>query len=197
LGRPLNLEKETNATKWGHYLEQRVHDLLPTSYRLIGKKTQQHPKYSFWVGSPDNDCQVESVVGDTKCYEPTNFCQYVDCLAEAERTKNILLFKENFPQQYWQLISNACILNVDNIEAIVYMPYFSELQEIRQSVNDLEDEGDRKKYAFIANNHYNSLAYIQDGSEYKNLNRFRFAAPKEDKEFLTAKIIEAGKLLNA
>jgi len=196
IGRSLFLEKQTRATLTGHYLEQRVHDMLPTSYRLIGKKSLAHPQHPYWVGSPDNDCAKESVVGDTKCYEPKAFTEYVDCLEEAKRTKNILLFKENFPQQYWQLLSNACILGMDNIEAIVYIPYFSELEEIRQSVLDLDADDDKKKYGFIAYSHYNELSWIADGFGYKNLNIFRFVAPKEDKEFLTNKVTTASQLLN-
>lgn len=191
IGRPINLEKHSRATLWGHYMEQRVHDMLPTSYRLIGKKTVPHPEIEHWAGSPDNDCKAESVVGDIKCYEPKKFTEYVDCLS----LNDIALFKENFPQEYWQLISNSCILGMDNIEAIVYMPYFSELREIRESVMDLDSEEDKRKYGFIAHSHYNELPYLADGCEYKNLNRFRFVAPKEDKDFLTERVIAAGKLL--
>lgn len=195
IGRSLSVEKQTRATLWGHYMEQRVHDKLPTSYRLIGKKTVAHPTIPNWVGSPDNDCKAESVVGDIKCYEPKNFCEYVDCLTLANEKNDISIFRDNFPQQYWQLISNACILGMDNIEAIVYIPYFSELQEIRESVIDLDSDDDKKKYGFIAYSSYNELPYIADGCAYKNLNIFRFVAPKEDKEFLSNRITTAGKLL--
>jgi len=192
IGRSLNLEKQTRATLWGHYLEQRVHDMLPTSYRLIGKKSLAHPQHPNWIGSPDNDCAKESVVGDTKCYEPKAFTEYVDCLSK----NDVSLFKSDFPQQYWQLISNACILEMDNIEAIVYIPYFSELQEIRQSVLDLDAEDEKKKYGFIAYSHYNELSWIADGCGYKNLNIFRFVAPQADKDFLTQRILSAEKLLS-
>ena len=191
IGRSLFLEKQTRATLTGHYLEQRVHDMLPTSYRLIGKKSLAHPQHPYWVGSPDNDCAKESVVGDTKCYEPKAFTEYVDCLSK----NDIALFKSEFPQQYWQLLSNACILGMDNIEAIVYIPYFSELEEIRQSVLDLDAEDEKKKYGFIAYSHYNELSWIADGCGYKNLNIFRFVAPQEDKTFLTNRVLSASKLL--
>ena len=191
IGRSISIEKQTRATLWGHYMEQRVHDKLPTSYRLIGKKSEAHPTILHWVGSPDNDCKAESVVGDIKCYEPKNFCEYVDCLSK----NDIALFRSEFPQQYWQLISNACILGMDFIEAIIYIPYFSELPEIRQSVLDLDSEDDKKKYGFIAYASYNELPYIADGCAYKNLNIFRFKAPIEDKEFLKQRVILAGALL--
>lgn len=191
IGRSINLQKQTRATLWGNYLQQRVHDMLPTSYKLVDEKTVAHPTVSRWVGSPDNICESESLIGDIKCYEPKKFTEYVDCLSK----NDIQLFKSEFPQEYWQLLSNACILGMDNIEAIVYIPYFSELQEIRQSVLDLDAEDDKKKYGFIAYSHYNELAWISDGCGYKNLNQFRFVAPVEDKLFLENKVLEAGKLL--
>lgn len=194
LGRSLTIEKQGRSALWGHFHEQRVHDILPPSYRLIGKKTEAHPKYPFWAGSPDNDCKSLSIVGDIKCYEPKKFKEYVDCLILCV-VNGIDLFKENFPQEYWQLISNACILDMDKISPIVYMPYFSELEEIRQSVRDLEDEDDKRKYGFIANAHYNELPWLPDGGRYKNLNQFVFEAPKEDKDFLTGMVLMAAQKL--
>jgi hypothetical protein len=191
IGRSINVTKQSRSALWGSYLEQRVHDMLPTSYRLIGKKTESHPTIPNWCGSPDNDCKAESLIGDIKCYEPKKFVEYVDCLSE----NDIHLYKQNFPQEYWQLVSNACIFDMDNMEAIVYCPYFSELPDIRQSVMDIEDEDLKRKYSFIAYSSYNELAWIADGCAYKNINRFRFVVPKEDKEFLSERVKMAIKFL--
>jgi len=195
IGRSINLVKQTRATLWGHYLQQRVHDMLPESYQLIDDKTIKHPTIDCWVGSPDNHCKKDSIAGDIKCYEPKKFTEYVDCLTLATEQDSVAIFKENCPQEYWQLLSNAILLDCENIEAIVYMPYYSELTEIRQSVLDLDSEDDKKKYGFIAYSHYNELAWLADGSKYKNLNRFKFKAPQADKDFLTARVLSASKLL--
>lgn len=195
IGRNLNVEKTGRSALWGHFCEQRVHNMLPTSYRLIGKVSVQQPNYPFWVGSPDNDCKALNIVGDIKCYEPKKFVDYINCLMECQENNSVALLKENFPQEYWQLVSNACILGMDFMEAILYIPYFSELQEIRQSVMDLIDEDEKKKYNFIAYASYNELAWIKDGGKYKNLSRFVFEVPKEDKEFLTNRVIQASKFL--
>ena len=195
IGRSINLVKQTRATLWGHYLQQRVHDKLSEHYQLIDDKTIKHPTINNWVGSPDNYNKKESVAGDIKCYEPKKFTEYVDCLTFCKKQNDVLVFKETYPQEYWQLISSSILLNCENIEAIVYIPYFSELQEIRQSVLDLDAEDEKKKYGFIAYSHYNELSWIADGCGYKNLNIFRFVAPQADKDFLTNRVLSASKLL--
>lgn len=195
IGRNLNVEKTSRSALWGHYNEQRVHDMLPGSYRLIGKVSQAHPEYQFWVGSPDNDCKVDSIVGDIKCYEPKKFVEYCECLALCIEINDIDKFKINFPQEYWQLVSNACILGMKFMEVILYIPYFGELQKIRQSVLDLDNEDEKKKYGFIAYASYNELAWIKDNGYYINLNRFKFEVPEVDKKFLTERVILAAKQL--
>jgi hypothetical protein len=119
----------------------------------------------------------------------------VDLLSEAVVNNDTELFKKEYPQQYWQLLANSILLNTKHIEAIVYMPYFSELQAIRESVDMLDSEDDQRKYAFIKHSHYNELAYIEDGAFYKNLNVFRFTPPQSDKDLLIEKIKEASNLL--
>lgn len=195
LGRPLSLERSGKPALWGHFLQQRVHDLLDTGYELIEERTITHPEFDFWAGTPDSKNERESVTGDIKCYEPKNFCDYVDLLTKAVVGNNTELFKQKFPQEYWQLVSNSILLNTKHIEAIVYIPYFSELQAIRESVDMLDSEDDQRKYSFIKHSHYNELPYIGEGSTYKNLNVFRFTPPQSDKDFLTERVKLAGERL--
>lgn len=189
LGRSLKVEKSSRATLWGKFLEQRVHDLLPMGYELQSDVTLEHPTIKGWVGSPDNINRIEKVVADTKCLEPDAFSIYVDLLEEAKE-KGVEHLKNGDPEKYWQLVSSACILGFDLIEAIVYMPYESELLEIRESAEQY-DNFDKYKYRFIAEVSKSELAYLPDGGHYKNLNVFRFEVPKEDKEFLTERITKA------
>jgi hypothetical protein len=195
LGRSLSMNRSGKSALWGHYLQQRVHDMLDTGYELIEDRTIEHPTIKCWAGSPDNRNIRESVAGDIKCYEPKNFCNYVDCLSAIQPDNNTELFKFEFPQEYWQLVSSSILLDTKHIEAIVYMPYFSELEAIRESVDQLDSEDDQRKYGFIKHSSYNELPYIEDGAFYKNLNVFRFTPPQSDKDFLTERVIAAGKLL--
>ncbi len=196
LGRSLNVQKHSRDTCWGAFLEQYVHDLLPTSYELKSKETFAHPEHeNIWAGSPDNLDFTNKVVADTKCYQPKNFAEYNDVLIRAKETGDLSEWKKDYAKEYWQLISNACIFNFDFIEAITFMPYESELQAIRDIALEY-DGADAWKYQFIYTAHKSELAYLPDNCKtYKNLNRYKFEAPKADKDFLTSRVIEAGKQL--
>lgn len=195
IGRPLQVEKTSRSALWGHFLQQRVFDLLDdTGYELIEDRTIRHPTIECWCGTPDAKHVRNSVAGDIKCYEPKNFCEYHDLLTEAIKTNNTELFKAERPQEYWQLVAHSVLLKTDNIEAILYIPYYEELQAIRESVDMLDSEDDRRKYAFIKHSSYHELSYIERGY-YKNLNIFRFSVPESDKELLTNRVKQAGELI--
>jgi len=93
---------------------------------------------------------------------------------------------------YFQLVSNACIDDCRFAELIVYMPYKSELAQIRQLAERSETP---EKYYWLTKADDEDLPYLIDGGYYKNLNIIRFAVPETDKEFLTGRVREAGKLL--
>ena len=193
LGRSTDLGKGTNSTRWGSFLEQRVHNILGLDYELIGHISVAHPKIPYWVGSPDLKNDNENVIADIKCFEPENFANYIDVLIQ----NDLGLFKSEYPKEYWQLISNACIYDKKFIEAIVYMPYESELPEIREMSTNY-DGVDQWKYRFISELPASELAYLPDGNKfYKNLNIFRFEAPVADKDFLQNKVLDAGTKLIA
>lgn len=188
LGRSLSIEKSTRPMIWGHFLELYVHEnKLSTAYELLSDTTMVHPEFSYWVGTPDNVNRSASVVGDTKCFEPKAFCEYVDCISQ----NDVELFKAEYPKEYWQLVSNACILNMKYIEPIAYMPYLSELPDIRLAAANTEEW----KYKFIAESENTELAWLPDNSSYKDLNIIRFEVPQADKDLLTETVIKAGKQL--
>lgn len=196
LGRSLSLDKGDNSTKWGKFLEKRVNDLLPMSYDLMSDVTIAHPKHGdIWVGTQDTVSKKDGVVCDTKCYEPKNFAEYNDVLLKAKQTQDLTEWKKEYAKEYWQLISNACIWNFDFIEVDLYMPYESELPVIKEQAYNYEGDNPYE-YRFIWEYSKSKLAYLPDGNKYyKNLNRYVFEAPKEDKEALEARIVMAGKEL--
>jgi hypothetical protein len=126
-----------------------------------------------------------------KCPQPKAFCVLID-----NCSKGIEAFKSGHEDYYWQLVSNACILGMDFIELIVYMPYESELEEIRIEAENF-DGLDQYKYRFIAESSKHQLAYLPDDSEYKNLNIFRFPLDKGDAILLESKVIEASIILKS
>lgn len=192
LGLSLSQDKYSRSTLWGHFNEIRVHNLLGLEFESVGHITLDHPTISFWKGSPDNKNVTRSICGDTKCFERKAFCEYVDMLKRAD--SNTEIFKSEYPKEYWQLVSNMIILGMKYIAPIVYMPYESEMQEIRDMAFDYEG-ADQFKYRFIAESPLSELPYLKDGGYYKNLNIFVFEPPKSDIDLLTSKILLAGSLL--
>lgn len=191
LGRSLDLDNYSRAMTWGLFLENRVYSLLSDlSYQLVSKDTIVHKTINRWAGTPDLIVNNKKI-SDIKCYQPKNFALYTDAIL----TKDVELLKKEFPQEYWQLVSNAIICNVDYAEAITYMPYKSELNEIREEA--LNYEGlDMWKYRFIYEEPDDNLPYLPNNGYYKNLNIFTFKVPSKDKLLLTQKVKKATKLLD-
>lgn len=181
--RKLSLGKSTNATNWGLFLEQIVHQSLSLDYITQAQVTLPHPTIKGWVGSPDTF--TDEVVADIKCFEPLNFCNYIEVL-EQNSTE---VFKKEYPKEYWQLISNALILGKSKIQVILYLPYEKDLEDIRNLAASY-DEYDAWKYRFIYELPPSQLACQPNDSGYKDLNIFTFDLPKEDAELLTSKVIK-------
>lgn len=189
LGRSISTDVATRPMLWGTFLEQRVFELLEYGYELVSNQTDSHPTIECWSGS--KDLIVPGVkIGDIKCYQPENFAEYSDILME----KDIEKLKDFFPKEYWQLVSNAIINNVPNAEAIAYMPYKSELDQIRAMVDEY-DKPDHYKYSWIIEAEDAALPYLPDGGYYNNLNRFEFEVPQADIDLLTEKVKLAETML--
>jgi hypothetical protein len=190
LGRSTTTEAYSQPMAWGQFMEMYVFNLIGTAYEITSKKTDAHPTIKGWSGS--KDLIVRGVkVSDIKCYQPLNFARYTDALL----SKDLDFIKENFKKEYWQLISNAIINEVPNAEAITFIPYESELEEIREMASNY-DGAEQWKYRFIAESDKSSLPYIPNEGYYSNLNNFEFEVPIEDKILLTERVKMAIKLLN-
>ena len=187
----------SRASAWGIFMEMFVYNGIGHGYEMCSTSTVLHPKYgNYWSGSVDllilnTDIKVIGI-SEIKSYQKRNFALYSDCL----RQKNIDLLKKEFPKEYWQIISNACIHNVDIGEAIIYMPYKKDIPDIQEMASNY-DGADQWKYKFICDSDIDELPCIENDGYYKDICKFRFEIPKEDKIFLTSRIIEASKLLFA
>jgi len=105
------------------------------------------------------------------------------------------ILKRDCPAEYWQLISNAIIMGAQFIQPLLFMPYLSELPEIRFFVEDYDND-DPFKYKWIVDSSDAQVPYLQDGGYYQNLVTCIIEAPEKDKDLLTKKVIECGKLLH-
>jgi hypothetical protein len=166
-----------------------------------------HPEIDYWAGSADGFKFDEGLtVMDIKCpMTLKSFCQLVDSIEMVEiggvwvqdGIKSISNIRENHKdgeKYYWQLVSNSIISDCKYAELIVYMPYLSELQDIRDLAHSAEPQ-DLYKYFWIANGNDEELPHLIDGGFYKNIYTIRFEVPQHDKDFLTERVKMAGALL--
>lgn len=195
--RSLDMNGSSSSTDWGDLMERRVFELIGLEYIDTAKKTYIHPLFpKYWAGSPD--LFIPSVkTGDIKGYEPINFCKYADCLLQ----KDLDLLKSEFPKEYWQIVSNACIMGVSKGEIILYQPYDSEAKAIKELIEEIQDS------LIVPNWNYQRIAdnidvgeiynpFQPDDSDYPNLITWEFDIPEEDKEFITNRVEQAIKLLD-
>lgn len=192
---------------WGKCLEGRVFELLGLEYQLCSTTTREHPEqdknesFKCWKGSPDAEKFDEGkTVVDIKCpLTLKSFCQLVDPIKkgwQGEAVMGLIRAKHDKGEEYfWQLVSNSIITGAKYAELIIYMPYHSELQAIRDYAK-YPDDIDDKKYYWIAYGSDDELPYILDDGYYENINVIRWEVSESDKEALTMRVIEASKHLN-
>lgn len=198
LGRSLTTETNARPTTWGKCLEPFAFQKLGFDYELVSDVTIQHPDIPYWCGSADimkivfigNEFTEQRSVGDIKCPQTLkSFCQFVDCMKEPNPIEAIRANHSSGEQYYWQLVSNAILTNSDYAELIIYVPYRSDLDEIRLTASD------NKAFKWIEYADDYELPWLIEGGHYHDLNVIRFEVPKSDKDLLTNAVIEAGKLL--
>jgi len=181
LMRSLSSEVSTQATSWGNLVERAAYEKLPFNYTLTSHETIQHKEYDFWVGSPDG--YSDDAVFDIKC--PTSlksFCQLVqDDSIEMVRNNH-----KDGDKYYWQIVSNAILLNKDFGELIVYVPYKDDLKIIREMADNYD--GNQNKIAWINWAEDDDLPYLIRDGELKDINIIRFEIPKDDKDFLVERM---------
>ena len=191
MGRSITIESYSQAMAWGIFMEMYVFSMIGVEYIITSNTTDMHPSINCWSGSKDLIVEGHKV-SDIKCYQPKKFAQYTDVIISRDLEK----MKKDFKEEYWQLVSNAIINQVPNAEAITFMPYESELEEIRDMAENY-DGPDQWKYRFIAEKDKDGLPYLPDGGYYKNLNKFEFEVPKDDIELLTDRVKQAQQILTS
>lgn len=195
LGRSITDESNARPLTWGKLLEARAFDLLGTEYSITSQETDVHPSIPYWVGSKDGMKHSGGrTVIDFKCPSTLkSFCQLVQPLYDGlEGIAAMDAIRENHKDGdkfYFQLVSNAIINNCTHAELIVYMPYESEIPEIK-----LLADGNANAY-WISMAGEDELPFIKDNGYYKNINIIRFEVPETDKKLLTDCVIKAGKML--
>lgn len=200
LQRSLSTESNAKPLTWGKLIEKHAFDQMGMEYILSSTETDVHQTIPYWAGSKDaiKHDSGKTVVDIKSPMTLKSFCQLVDPLYNGlegmEAMKAAMDSHKEAETYYWQIVSNAIINNCRFGELIIYMPYHSELQEIRERAAGVEPEKLSAHY-WISMSMDDDLPYIKNGGYYKNLNIIRFEIPQEDKDALTENVLKAGKML--
>lgn len=176
LGRSIKNEFTAKQTSWGTFLEKRVFKMIDSSYQAAYNQPRLfHPDIQHYSGVPDFLKDFDTVA-DCKC--PFNMEKFCD---KQEALKDYGDFKKHFPEDFWQLVSNLELLranglDINFIEAINYVPYESELSDIRMSA---EGDSSMKWLDYTTDA---GLPWLPDGGHYKNINIHRFRVMERDVE---------------
>jgi hypothetical protein len=187
LGQLLDADTHSKPTTWGNLCEEFAFQQLGMEYRLQSQSTYTHPDYDCWKGSADCIKFTESyqAVVDIKCpYTRKSFCLFNE-IQNADELRNDHPDGEAY---YWQLVSNAIINNCTHAELVVFMPYQSELDAIRDLCQQIGTVDDMHRYFWIANSRDSDLPYLIDGGYYKHLHIISFEVPESDKQALTDRV---------
>lgn len=197
LGRPLDTQTNSREISWGSLLEGYVFDKLGLEYRLCSKETIVHPKIDFWCGSPD--AEKDDTIADVKCpFTLKAFCELVDPMSHREgplAAVNVIREEHKSGDKYYfQILSNAILKGKTHGELIVFMPFKSELEAIREYARNYNGD-DQYRYRWIDTAMDDELPFLPDGCKYNSLNILRWELDNADKKALIIRVVEAGKEL--
>jgi len=209
LGRSVDAGASTQAMVWGKIMEaflytQEKYFPMGSGYSLSNKETVTHPKYKFWAGSPD--VLSAQAAGEIKCYYLEKYMEISEALINLKKGSITLDdFKNEFKEEYWQVVGNATIINKPQCVIFVYTPTLDELEDcilMLQETNFGEKLGlDPWQYRFMLEakerEQLFKLPYIDPlKSDWPNFVKHEFQPPADDVIFLTKRVLEAEKLLS-
>jgi hypothetical protein len=185
LGIEMSIGASNHATSWGSAIEGYLYDThIEAEYSLESNKTTVHESGLF---AGTKDLLKPNCVGEIKCpHTRTAFCDLVEIIDMAD----IDNFRKECPEYYFQCVTNSVLEKTDYAELIVFMPYESEIPAIVEYIDLIDDFQLQKDIQWVLHEDIKRIPHIPDGCEYKNVNRFKFLVPKEDK----AAVIEKTKL---
>lgn len=191
MGKSFDVGAYSQSLAWGEIMEMFVFAELGIEYKPVSAGTVLHKTLKGWAGTCDSEKHKKGkpfAASEIKCYWPENFAKYVNVILK----KDVDLLRSEFPKEYWQIVSNACILGLDHGEAICFMPYEKQMDEIRDVISSL-DSPHQWRYRFVVELENWQLPVLPNKGYYKSLNKFEFEIPKADKLFLTERVINANK----
>lgn len=197
-GRSIDTDVKTIPMKWGSLMEIVLFNRVGLDWTMTHKQTIKHHKYGeFWSGTPD--FIATKAVAECKCFQPKNYMKLVLCLMRCIAEGSPQHFKETYPKEYWQCVSNAILTKKKRALIVGFMPYKSDLIALIDQIRDtdylVENGLDLSDYYFMDRDKLDTLPYLPDESEISDINMYEFEVPKEDIELLTSRMIDANNVL--
>lgn len=198
LVRALNNESNARALTWGKAVEKVAFGLLGLAYSSKNeasgddRETLTHPTIKYWVGSPDGLKHTTGgkTVYDIKCpYTLKSYCTFYDCKTIEDVRANV----DKGEDYYWQLVSNAIITGSKYAELIYFVPYKSQLELVREYVNNYD--GDQNQFAWINWATDDQLPWLPEEGYYDNFKIIRWEVTQASRDELTARVKAAGAML--
>lgn len=192
--RPIKAEVTAKAVKWGSLMECIVFETWPVvdDYELCHKLTIEHKKYPhIWSGTPDMLSPTK--VAEVKSYWIKEFIRY----SLALKSKDIERIKKDFPQPYWQVVSNAVLAKRNTAELIAFLPTKTQLMSVFNLIKNTDYLQDYKlpehDYWNFTVERIEEYPYLPDNCNIPSVASFEFEVPLIDKIKLTKKYIEFDK----
>lgn len=212
LGRSIDSKTTAKPLSWGKLLEVYLFQNKGLiQYTPLMDEPLKHPLFDFWYGSPDAINNSYPAVTELKCPQTlSSFCSLVEPLIcgltgldAINALRNGFADSTGFKHDkhadaekyYWQMVSNAIITNNHHAELIIFCPFKSELQAVRDLAQQMPTE-DLHDYYWIGNSNDEQLPYLIDEGKYQNFNSIVFEVPQSDIDFLTERVLIAEKHLN-
>lgn len=184
LGVSCKEEASSKSLNWGTIMQYYVAE----NYMPIGfdwhDKTEVHNDLIKWSGTPD--IISEDGTGDIKCFYRKKFAQVANCILEC-LTKGVEVLKKNEPEIYWQITSNSAIMGKSKCMLVLFLPYESELEDVREYAcnSQLPEEW---KYRFIYESSKSELPHQSDNSIFPNVIQYEWDIVTEDVKLIENKI---------
>lgn len=195
LGRSISTETDARPTQWGKLCELFIVPLLGIKYQTMNDEVLVHPKYPFWVGSPDlikhEDVKVVCEVKSPQTLKSFFSLVYggVTGMIEGFEHKGFKFNKHKSGQDYYaQCISNCAIVGTNKAEFIVFMPKLSQLPAIRELAAEFG-------YKWIEYATDSELPHLPDDHPKAGLNIFPFEIPQSKFDEMENCMVEASKHL--
>lgn len=195
-----SVKVDVKAMRWGKLMEVVAVDLLfPDSFDIHYDSEEPiiNKDNPFHAGTPD--FINGDTVGEVKCYYNKKFALLTHCINQ----KNVDLFRNKFPSEYYQIVSNSILTGCKYGMIVTFLPKDETLNRVMDWISDpkwLENKKLSPDYVFMTDDYDKGhLPCLGENAKIDQLNTFKFEVPQEDKDFLTERVelaeVELKKLL--